>query len=263
MIGMETTIYASIISIMLCLGLIGLAFKLKMKDRMEKQILIFLLSLLTVWSVINIFAVYGMARVIPFGMTTMKVFSFLLEVVVTDFALLWFVDVDYRIYHSHDHLWRNIKTVAVPFLVVVILNFINIFTEIMVWFDEDYVYHSTPLYLVCDLVRLIYFLGSIFYLEWHKRRDKRLQYLSVRSFIIPLMLCLVLTYFTPYVTSVLGMSIGLALMYVQNINYLSYQDTETGFFNRMSSATASLRIIRTTLNTWLMCVGLQVSASLP
>ncbi len=231
--GAIPTIYVNLITIMLSLGLMALMFKLKRKDTIEKKIFIILLVHTTFWALLYIFSAYGTRRVIPFGKTGMLLLDTLLEVVLTSTALIWFVYVDYRIFHSPDHLRRDMKIMILPFVLVLLLNAINLFTGILVWYDDDLVCHETNLYLVCDGARLLYFVGSLVYLQWHKRRNRRMQFFSAKSFFIPLMFYVLLYYFTPFATSALGFTIGLTLIYVQDINRLCYQDTETGFYNRL------------------------------
>ncbi len=233
MSGAITTIYVNLVTIMLSLGLIALMLKLKMKDRAEKRIFLSLLVLNLIWAILYVLSAYGERRVIPFGKTGMLLLDTLLEIVLTGAALFWFLYVDFRIFHSPDHLRRDMKIFILPFVVVLLLNVVNLFTGFLVWYDDDLVCHETDLYILCDGMRILYFIGSLVYLEWYKRRDRRLAFFSVKSFVIPTLFYVLLYYYTPYATPALGFVIGLTLIYVQNINRLCYQDTETGFYNRL------------------------------
>ena len=229
--GADTTIYANLVSIMLSLGLMALVRKLKTKDAMEKRLFLLLLFLVFSMSIFYILCVYALTGDLPVGKTGALILYTVLEVLITLFAFDWFVYVDYRIFHSVDHLKRNMKVLTVPMILVVVFNVVNFFTGWLFWFDDALVAHVTDFYVICDLARLLYFIGSLVYLEIEKRKNKRLRFFSVKSFFIPWMFYVLLFYFTPYATAPLGLSIGLALIYVQNINSLCYQDTETGFYN--------------------------------
>ena len=228
----NTTIYANIVAIMLDVGMIALARKLKMKDEMEKKIFLSLVFLVIMASVGYLLCEYRDRGVLEVNNTGAILIETYLETMLSLFSFQWFLYVDYRIFHSIGHLKRDLKFFVAPFFVTMVLIVINIFTGILIWFDEDMVYHETPVYVVIDLIRLLYFIGSLAFLEYHKRNDKRMRFFSVKSFFIPLLFYVLLYYFTPYATVTLGLSIGLALIYVQIVNALCYQDMETGFFNR-------------------------------
>lgn len=231
--GFYVTVYTNVVALMLSLGLIALAAKLKMKDEIEKRLYIFLISSTAASAFLIILGANMEYGILAWGKYGALILETILEMILTFLALIWFVYVDYRIFRSPDHLKRNMKFINIPVALVFILNLINLFTGIMFYYEDDLTYHETSLYIVCDIARLIYFMGSLVYLEWQKRKDKRLRYLSVKSFIIPMVFFVLLIYFTSYATSPLGLAIGLALMYVQDINYMCYQDGETGFYNRL------------------------------
>ncbi len=233
MTGFYVTVYSNIVALMLSLGLTALAVRLKMKDEIEKRIFVFLLALTAFSGFIYIIAANIHAGYLLSGKWWMIITETIIEISVTVFSLIWFVYVDYRMFHSPDHLKRNLKVINIPMILVVLLNVVNLFTGIMFSYDDNMVYSETPLYFVCDMARLLYFLGSFVFLEWQKRKDKRLKFFSIKSFIIPLMIYVLMIYFVPYATAPLGLAIGLALTYVQNINYMCYQDAETGFYNRL------------------------------
>lgn len=234
MSGMIATIYTNVIAFMLSAGLFALTFKLRMKDKNEKNLMLILLGDGMALSVLYIIEANISAHYLPLGKWWAMGAETLIEILLTFYALIWFVYVDYRIFHSADHLKRNLNILNTPLVISLVLSIINIFTGIMFSYADDLTYTETNLYILLDFVRLIYFFGSFVYLEWFKRKDKRLRYLSIKSFIIPLTVYVLMVYFFPdYATASLGAAIGVALMYVQNINYMCYQDSETGFFNML------------------------------
>ena len=234
MSGMIATIYTNVIAFMLSAGLFALTSKLRMKDKNEKNLMRILLGDGMALSVLYIIEANISAHYLPLGKWWAMGAETLIEILLTFYALIWFVYVDYRIFHSADHLKRNLNILNTPLVISLVLSIINIFTGIMFSYADDLTYTETNLYIVLDFVRLIYFFGSFVYLEWFKRKDKRLRYLSIKSFIIPLTVYVLMVYFFPdYATASLGAAIGVALMYVQNINYMCYQDSETGFFNML------------------------------
>ena len=232
--GMIATIYTNVIAFMLSAGLFALTSKLRIRDKNEKNLMRILLGDGMALSVLYIIEANISAHYLPLGKWWAMGAETLIEILLTFYALIWFVYVDYRIFHSADHLKRNLNIINTPIVISLVLSIINIFTGIMFSYADDLTYTETNLYILLDFVRLIYFFGSLVYLEWFKRKDKRLRYLSIKSFIIPLSVYVLMVYFFPdYATASLGAAIGVALMYVQNINYMCYQDSETGFFNML------------------------------
>ena len=229
----NASIYANLVAIMLVLGLIALASKLKMNDRLEKRFFLVLLVVVLLMAFVYLLDEYRNQGVIPLGRVGAVLLDMLMELLITVFAFDWFLYVDYRIFRSPEHIKRDLKVFIVPLAMIFVLCVINIFTGFLTWYDADMVYHESPLYILLDLIRLAYFIGSLIYLEIFKRKDRRLRFFSIRSFIVPTLFYILLYYFLPYATPALGLAIALALIYVQIVNNLCYRDPETGFYNRL------------------------------
>ena len=229
----NASIYANLVAIMLVLGLIALASKLKMNDRLEKRFFLVLLVVVLLMAVCYLLDEYRSQGAIPMGRVSTILLDTLMEILLAIFAFDWFLYVDYRIFRSPEHIKRDLKVFIAPLAAILLLCVINIFTGFLTWYDADMVYHETPLYVILDLIRVVYFIGSLIYLEIFKRKDRKLRFFSIRSFIVPTLFYVLLYYFLPYATPALGLAIALALIYVQIVNNLCYRDPETGFYNRL------------------------------
>ncbi len=231
--GGLVSIYSNVVSILLLVGMIALVQKAKIEDPVEKQIFLILLWVDLWMSVFYIIVSIRDEKLLPFSHMGALVLETVIEILINAFVLGWFIYTDYRLFHSKDHLHRNVKSYIILGVIISIMDVVNIFTEFLIYFDEDLVYHETSLYVVLDIIRLGYCVASLVLLERHKRHEKRMKFFSVRSFFIPMTIYILLYYFTPFATVCLGIGIGLALIYVQMINEQCYQDMETGFYNRL------------------------------
>ena len=181
------TVYANIVTIMLSVGIFVLAKRLKMKDRREKEIFLFMVLVVLFMSFVYLLCCMRDERVFPCTPMGAMVIETAIELLIDVFAMAWFLYLDYRMFHSIDHLKRNVRLFTIPCLLLCTLDVLNIFTGILFWFDEDLVSHDTWLYTVSDFIRLSYFILSLMILEIHKRREKRMKFFSVKPFLIPML----------------------------------------------------------------------------
>ena len=225
------TVYANTIAVMLSLGILVLAGRLRIKDRTEKRIFMSLLTNVIAMSIFYILRTLRDDRVIVFTQATAMLLETILEILINLFTIIWMIYVDYRMFHSMTHIKRNAAVIFIPFLVLIVLDVINSFTGIMLRIDENLVVEERPLYILTDIIRIGYFIVSLVILEVHKRRDENMKFFSVLPFFVPTLFYILFYYFTPYATVTLGLSIGIALIYVELINEQCYKDSETGFYN--------------------------------
>ncbi len=227
----QITIYSNIVAIMLVLGVIVLALRFRIKDELEKKIFIILPVVLILMAALYIVSAYRDAEVLKVSAMGATLIETGLEYFINLFAIQWFLYVDYRMFHSVLHIKRNGLFFVTGFAILMLLDTINIFTGILFEFLDGVHYVETPLYVVTDLLRLVYFFGSIFALMYYRRKDERMKFFHVRSFFIPLAFYVLLIYLTPLNTVSLGLAIGITLIFVQMVNEQCYQDAETGFYN--------------------------------
>ncbi len=228
------TLYVNAIAIMLSIGIMAMVWKLKMKDALEKKIFIGLLILVILMGAFYILCALRDDKMISCSHLGAMLLETGLELLINAYAFQWFIYVEYRLYHSVDHIRRNVLLFSGPFLVITIMDLVNIFTEFLLQYDDELgIITETPVYVLTDVIRLGYFICTLFILELRKRHDDSLKFFSVRPFFIPVMIYVLLYYFTPYATVDLGLAIGLTLIYVELINEKCYQDSESGFFNRL------------------------------
>ena len=231
--ALHVTIYANVVAIMLILGILVLARQLNIRDPLEKKIFLSLLVINLCMSVGYIIGVLRDLRVIHCTPFSALIIETVLEIIINLFIFQWLIYVDYRIYHSVGHIRRNAIVILIPVAVIVCLDIVNLFTGVMLRFDENLVLTEMPLYLLTDLVRTGYGIWSLILLAYCKKHDDRMKFFSVLPFLVPMVFYGGLYYFTDFATTSLGMAFGLTLIYVQMINEQCYQDGETGFFNRL------------------------------
>lgn len=234
---MDTIIRVSIdfnaVAFMLGLGIIVLVCRLKFRDLTEKKIFVSLMVVDLAMCVSYILTLLRDGGVIPCDHFGAMVYETVLEILINLFAVHWLIYVDYRMYHSMGHLRRIIFKMVLPVGIVVILNIINLFTGIFFYFDDDMIYCETGLYIICDLIRVAYFIVSCIILAIHKKHDERMKFFNIMPFIVPAILYMSLYYISPFNTVTLGLTIGLALIYTSMVNEQCYMDGVTGFYNRL------------------------------
>ena len=223
------SIYANAVAIMLSLGVAVLVYRFKMEDPLEKKIFLGLQYITIAIAVFYILCALRDDKVIPCGQAGAIAIETCFEFTINLLAIVWFIYMDYRIFHSRDHLKRRTVMFFLPISVMFLLDIVNIFTGILIRFDEDLTYIEMPLYVLSDLIRTGYFVASIVVLALYKKQNERMKFFKALPFLVPMFLYIVIYYFTPYATVALGLSMGLTLLFVEMVNEQCYQDYETGF----------------------------------
>ena len=103
----NASIYANLVAIMLVLGLIALASKLKMNDRLEKRFFLVLLVVVLLMAVCYLLDEYRSQGAIPMGRVSTILLDTLMEILLAIFSFDWFLYVDYRIFRSPEHSLQN------------------------------------------------------------------------------------------------------------------------------------------------------------
>lgn len=228
------SLYVNTVAIMLCLGVHVLVWKFKMKDIREKRVFLYLLGDIVVMSLFYILCTFRDDGVIPCNKLGAMFLETGLEMAINIFALIWFLYVDYRMFHSVGHIKRNAVVIMVPLLLAVLMNIINIPTKFLFDYDMSEMHVvETSFYVFLDVIRLAYFIVSIIILVIRKRKDERMKFFSIGAFIIPSVFYVFLYYFTPFPTVSLGLTIAVTLLYAEMVNEKCYQDEKTGFYNML------------------------------
>ncbi len=227
------SIYANVVAIIMALGVFVLAGRCRIKDPMEKTIFRSLLGIIMMMSVFYILTLLRDDKVFTCNHAGAMLLETGLELLISSLAVMWFIYLDYRLFHSKGHLKRAMLKILFPFLIVLAVDLVNIFTGVLFYFDDELIYHERPLYIVASVIMVGYYIGSLIYLTICKRRDDKMKFFSVGPFFAPMVLYVLIYYFTPFATVTLGITVGLALLYAEIINEQCYQDSDTGFFNRL------------------------------
>ncbi len=225
-------IYANGMAIMLAIGVMTLASRLKMRDEYEKGIFMSLFALAMAMSVFYIIMALRDENVIHCSYMGAMLIDTIQELLLNILVVQWYIYVDYRMFHSPGHLKRKLFWISWPMGICCLLFVINIFTGFLFDFDENHTYTETLIYHLVDMARLGYFVMSVIALSIQKKRDENIRFFTVRPFFVSIIFFVFIYYVTPYPTAALGMTVGFSLIYVDVVNEYRYIDKMTGFFNR-------------------------------
>ena len=180
------SLYVNTVAIMLCLGVHVLVWKFKMKDIREKRVFLYLLGNIVIMSLFYILCTFRDDVVIPCNKLGAMFLETGLEMSINIFAVIWFLYVDYRMFHSVGHIKRNAVIIMIPIVIAVLMNIVNIPTQFLFDYDmSEMQVVETYAYVALDVIRLAYFIVSIIILAIRKRKDWRMKFFSIRAFIIP------------------------------------------------------------------------------
>ncbi len=226
-------IYVNGMAIMLAIGVMALASRLQMRDEYEKKIYMSLLALTIGMAVFYILMALRDDGVLPCSHMVAILIETIQELMINVLAVQWFIYVDYRLFHSPGHLKRKLVWITGPMSVSCVMLIVNMFTGFLFYFDENLVYHETIIYHIMDMIRLGYFIGSIFSSTAEKKQDDgNIRFFTVRPFFVSIFFFVFIYYVTPYPTVALGMAVGFSVIYVDVVNEYRYLDKKTGFYNR-------------------------------
>ena len=229
------TLYANIVSCILLCGLFILSKRNTLIQKTEGVLFRLLLLPVVLMAVLSSI-LYGMLYHVISGSNILAVvLQSGLEIAIDMLIFGWLVYVNYRVYHSADHIKRNWVKFTAPALVFLALDLINAFTGIFYWYDGNIEYHEAAIYDIVYLIKYAMFFGAIIELIIHKSRKLNdMKFFSIAPFLIPTVCGLVISVFTPYYLAVPGFAIGYTLLYGVIMNECRYLDKESGFKNGRS-----------------------------
>ncbi|MDD6043089.1 MAG: diguanylate cyclase [Eubacteriaceae bacterium] len=147
---------------------------------------------------------------------------------------LWCLFTDFRIYNSTLRLRRYALPVAIPLIVIVGMNIINLNgCGIIFTVSEENVYARGDMVISAYLVLFLYFFYSIFLMENSKRRGLHIRFFPVYFFVVPCMIGTVVQGCLYGIT--LGwtsVAVAMVLVYIQTQSLNTFVDSLSGLYNR-------------------------------
>ncbi len=155
------------------------------------------------------------------------------EICVLFFIILWVYFVDYKLYHSRDHLRLAYRYAMIPGYVVAAVFFVNmIYFSFIVEEDRRFPYLEGPLYNLLYVTCCIYMGYSFVLLYRYRKENGSLHYFHVWELVVPIAVGSVVNRLTIYSTRNLGFAVGLTLLYFYILNERCYKEGDTCVSNR-------------------------------
>ena len=154
------------------------------------------------------------------------------ELALINIVYQWVVYVDYKLYKSRDQLRRRYRGLYLPVLILMIALIVNLFTGILFTIRPDGGYDSTLMYDVLMAVEYIYILISVLLIIQYDRAHPGRRSFSIIPALVPMVLGSVVSVFTSYSATALGIAVGMVLLYFSMINGWRFEDSESGYYNR-------------------------------
>ena len=155
------------------------------------------------------------------------------EICVLFFIILWVYFVDYKLYHSRDHLRLAYRYAMIPGYVVAVVFFVNmIYFSFIVEENRRFPYLEGPLYNLLYVTCCIYMGYSFVLLYRYRKENGSLHYFHVWELVVPMAVGSVVNRLTVYSTRNLGFAVGLTLLYFYILNERCYREGDTCVSNK-------------------------------
>lgn len=112
-----------------------------------------------------------------------------------------------------------------------VLLVVNLFTGIIFSYTQLNECETTVLYDIVVALETVYFLASLVLVLFFDRQSEKARFIRVLPMLISVELGVVVQFFLPYQTDVLGFAIGAVLLYFSMADELRYLDEESGMYN--------------------------------
>lgn len=154
------------------------------------------------------------------------------ELCLLSLVYQWVMYVDFKLYGSRDQLRRRYWGLYIPVAIFSLLLLINIFTGIVFSIQPDMTYVSTVVYDVMIALEYLYILIPMLLIYQYDRANPGRRSFSIVPALVPILLGSVVSVFTAYSATALGIAVGLVLLYFSMINGWRFEDKESGYYNR-------------------------------
>lgn len=222
--------YADATAILFLTGIVVLSNtgirKKDLEDRLFAGMALICIAASIIDVVTYIFYNFEMMRLMALG-------EILGEICVLFFIILWVYFVDYKLYHSRDHLRIAYRYAMIPGYVAAALFFINmIYYSFIVDENRRFPYLEGPMYNLLYVTCCIYMGYSFVLLYRYRKENGSLHYFHVWELVVPIAVGSVVNHLTIYSTRNLGFAVGLTLLYFYILNERCYREGDTCVSNR-------------------------------
>ena len=159
-------------------------------------------------------------------------FEIATEIIVFAIIIFWLYFVDYKLYHSIDHIKLAYQKWLYPAYIVNGMFVIHMFHMLYeMQYDKSKYYLEGWTYTLMLIVRYAYVLWSFVILQKYKMENGKLHYFNMWFLVIPVLAGSIVNATTIYSGRNLGLAVGITLLYFYRLNERCYEDNETGAGN--------------------------------
>ncbi|MBR4393250.1 MAG: PP2C family protein-serine/threonine phosphatase [Oscillospiraceae bacterium] len=146
--------------------------------------------------------------------------------------LLWSGYVAVKLHWDKKRLLVPAVLYALPFCVFTVLLIVNLFNGIIFSYSADNHCEYSWLYYLFIVIEAVFFTVPLILVRTYDTKGKKVRFLKVMPMIVPVGLGVIVQFFLPYQTDVLGFAIGAALLYFSMADEFRFQDAESGLYNQ-------------------------------
>ena len=145
----------------------------------------------------------------------------------------WLAYVDAKLYGSRNYLNPQVMLRFVPLILCLLLVVINLFTGILFTVGEDNIMQSARLHNPMRLVLFLYFFNSALMVWRFDRKSEKASFLHIAPMLFSLLVAAIAHYMlSPRGVFVLGLCIGIILLYFSMADEFRFLDKESQLYNR-------------------------------
>ncbi|GEM_PF-1248140 len=146
-------------------------------------------------------------------------------------ALEWGNYVSARLNDNREGVRRLLKVLLIPGMAIVVLLVVNLFNGILFTISPSNEMEPKLLYYVYVIVLLGFFLNGVFLVRHFDRKSQRTRFFRLMPIVLPLVLAVIPQYFMPYDLGVLGLALGITMLYISIVTEEHFVDRESGLYN--------------------------------
>ena len=146
-------------------------------------------------------------------------------------ALEWGNYVSARLNDNREGVRRLLKILLIPGMAIVVLLVVNLFNGILFTISPSNEMEPKLLYYVYVIVLLGFFLNGVFLVRHFDRKSQRTRFFRLMPIVLPLVLAVIPQYFMPYDLGVLGLALGITMLYISIVTEEHFVDRESGLYN--------------------------------
>ncbi len=156
----------------------------------------------------------------------------LIEVAINVQLIVIFFYILYEIFKSADYVKRKFFKYIIPEVILVLLPVLNVFTNILWYYDENHELSYSYLYMAYTIFRYAFLIAGVALYLRFKSQEKNARRFNIWLLVIPMLIGTFSESFTGYGAWMLFGTIGYTNLYILVASEMGYRDHESGFFNR-------------------------------